>query len=1104
MERTLTTHHASAQETSRRVGVALERMRAQEQTDATARARALAARRALGLIDQAGTRRFRAARAEALICSANALGDLALQAPLRTAVGRLRAAGAAYDAAIRLYRGGRNDAEQRAAALYNKGTLFAELAERLPPRQCRLWGEQALASLRAAGALYAHLGYEDDCAWALNNAANARATLASVQPRAVQVRTLRRALRDYAAALAHFQTAAHRAGCVAVLQNCGHRLVELAEVAARREQRPLLLRALSCYRDALTRGQEELSPPDRAMIQHGLANAYRAMATRSVGEARSEALEQARVCLMNAVETFQAIGEVADWKRSLIGLATILREAARDAPLPERKQQLGDALIHCHDALTPAEEEPPTPFADAVAALATLGAVELALADLLTGPERRLALRDAVEAFTVALPFYRATSADVAWARGLSDRGVALYALAQDVLATDETQGKELLWQAESCFLRALRKIAPAAPPLLWGTIQGHLGDVARLRATSATGPARRRLLQQAQRRYRNALSDAPLRAAPRQRRDCARALAQTFLQFALDRWRELHSASAPGERGIARALDNAWEAARIGLQAANAIERSATTRDQRMVIWAEQAPLYALAAAIQTQRRRPVEAVRLLERGRARVLAELRDARMAQETTDAIQGHLEASSRPVRDGGRGLRDLAALAGPGEGFVYLIPLELGTQILLVAADGVARARWLPELTADALLDLVAQPDARGYYQLGYLPAIMRRGAQRLEETIERLLPALGDQLMAHVARLAQEARIRRLILIPGGMLTTLPLHAAAYPPLSPSDAPTAPGGRRYACDDFLFSYAPSAAVYQAARVAATRLDPPQQALVVGNPQLTSRDEPWTRGVRGYLPYATREASRVCALMRAAGLTVTRLLNADASLQRVVAELERADLAHLAVHGHYDGDDPLAASLLLARRARWGLADLLDPQQGALSHLRLVILSGCQTGLHDIMRLREEGWGLYGGLLAAGVGGVIGSLWPVYDRSTVFLMEAFTRRYLCTGQEPALALHNAMRAVRGLADEEGGGAGMRVSAFASSEHATTGQETEQIKPVHSGQSQWGNERRRSPAAMRHFDAPPRSRAIPAQRTVSLAHPVHWAPFIYYGA
>jgi CHAT domain-containing protein len=122
----------------------------------------------------------------------------------------------------------------------------------------------------------------------------------------------------------------------------------------------------------------------------------------------------------------------------------------------------------------------------------------------------------------------------------------------------------------------------------------------------------------------------------------------------------------------------------------------------------------------------------------------------------------------------------------------------------------------------------------------------------------------------------------------------------------------------------------------------------------------------------------------------------------ASRAAVVAALRGAGLLHYAGHAVADDARPDESFLLLAaapgspERLPAGEIERLD-----LRGVRLVVLSACQTLRGGAGRASGLA-GLSGAFLAAGAGGVVGSLWPVDDRQTVPLMTAFHREYRASG------------------------------------------------------------------------------------------------------
>lgn len=337
----------------------------------------------------------------------------------------------------------------------------------------------------------------------------------------------------------------------------------------------------------------------------------------------------------------------------------------------------------------------------------------------------------------------------------------------------------------------------------------------------------------------------------------------------------------------------------------------------------------------------------------------------------------------------------------------------------------------------------------------------------MADALDSLLPALGEQVMRHVVRVARDAGRRRVNLAPGGIFAVLPLHAATYPPLSTGESLTAPAGRRYACDDLILTYAPSGRVLIQARTQAARLTAPTRACVVANPRLTpGNGDGWGPGVPGYLLFAEAEARAVVDAMIDAGIpldAITLKQGEDATRAVVLDGLRSADVVHLAMHASFDSAQPLASGLRVAPGELLSMQDLMDQRLLSSASLRLVTLSACQTGLGDFRRLREEAYGLYGALLSVGAAGVIASMWPVDDAATASLMDAFIRAYFTNGYDGGSALALAMQSMRSAPGTQQAAAAPRPRHLA-------------------------------PAAQ---PSPPPGESL-------FSHPSHWAAFGYYGA
>jgi CHAT domain-containing protein len=943
----------------------------------------------------------------------------------------------------------------------------------------------------------------------------------------------------------------------AVLLTRGNALQNMAQLSGGSDAKTLRVEAIACYDAALLERRREVAPLNWAMTQNNKGNALRDLAGLLAGAERRTTLEAAVACYDAAL--LERRREVAplNWAMTQNNKGTALSDLAGLLAGAERRATL-EAAVACYDAALLERRREVAPLNWAMTQN-NKGTALSDLAGLLAGAERRTTLEAAVACYDAALLEARREVAPLDWATTQNNKGTALRDLA-GLLAGAER--RTTLEAAVACYDAALLEYRREVAPLDWAMTQNNKGTALRDLAGLLAGAERRATLEAAVACYDGPFISYPRELFAGQHRGAARALAAARLDLAL----ELDGTEASAE------LARAWEAAESGLEATRALERQAPSLGFRQEEWAEAAGLYTLAAIIQAQRSNPREAALLLEAGRARGLAEIhsrRHADLTRLTTDerneyeravrAVQ-QAEAHGRQVSDlemttlveEARGANErLAAVvtrlreAHPDflpertptiehlraslrrdEALVYLAPQTAGTLVVLVSRSGEPRAELLRDLTSDAIFDLAVQPDASGRNRLGYLPAAVGWGPTPLDQALDALLPALGDRLMRRVAELARGLELRRAVLVPGGFLAVLPLHAASYLPLSPADAPTAPNGRRYACDDLAITYAPSGAAYAESRAAAERLGRPKRGFVVGNPQLSGAGHRWAQGMRGYLPFAAQEAATVAGLMREADFeAVTESLGADATWSAVVAGMQSHDVAHLAMHALFDPEQPLRSALLVAPDARLYLRDLLNERLMTLTNLRLAVLSACQSGLGDFQRFSEEAVGLFGGLLASGAAGVIGSLWPVFDSSAGALMESFTRHYLLDGLEPDDALRAAQGVLRGVAPslpqpassapsqaagEQLIAAAEQIAAAAQAsaaapEQVAASQGTAAAEPV---VSRW--------LAMRDQGAGVGVRQLPgipgeqqgdiagAEQRRDFSHPIHWAAFVYYGA
>jgi CHAT domain-containing protein len=117
---------------------------------------------------------------------------------------------------------------------------------------------------------------------------------------------------------------------------------------------------------------------------------------------------------------------------------------------------------------------------------------------------------------------------------------------------------------------------------------------------------------------------------------------------------------------------------------------------------------------------------------------------------------------------------------------------------------------------------------------------------------------------------------------------------------------------------------------------------------------------------------------------------TLLLDAEATVESVGDAMPAARIIHMACHGVFSHDEPMASGLQLADR--W--MTVRDVYQLRLS-AELITLSGCDTGRTHVTS-GDELLGLVRGFFAAGARSMLVSLWSVGDESTADLMDDFYR------------------------------------------------------------------------------------------------------------
>ena len=127
-------------------------------------------------------------------------------------------------------------------------------------------------------------------------------------------------------------------------------------------------------------------------------------------------------------------------------------------------------------------------------------------------------------------------------------------------------------------------------------------------------------------------------------------------------------------------------------------------------------------------------------------------------------------------------------------------------------------------------------------------------------------------------------------------------------------------------------------------------------------------------------------------------------------ERVLKELPQAGYWHFSTHGYFDLRNPHNSGISLSKSDHLSLSQLKDID--LKQPLRLVTLSACETGFHDILYEMDEFVGFPGSFLKLGAICVIATLWPVSDQAATLIMVRFYDFHIEDNEEPAAALRKA--------------------------------------------------------------------------------------------
>lgn len=236
-----------------------------------------------------------------------------------------------------------------------------------------------------------------------------------------------------------------------------------------------------------------------------------------------------------------------------------------------------------------------------------------------------------------------------------------------------------------------------------------------------------------------------------------------------------------------------------------------------------------------------------------------------------------------------------------------------------------------------------------------------------------------------------------------------------------------------------------------------------------------------------LHYAELEARCVAAVT---GGTVRT--GAEATAEALYGQGPAHRVLHLACHGTFNPQAPLASGLMLAD----GKLDAMTILQGPRLHADLVVLSACDTGQARVLR-GDELMGLARSILYAGASAVLVTLWPVDDLATALLMDAFYRfrGALSAGTEStAEALRRAQMALRSMSAEDALTASERLQCMGVSGNG--GASGRRAEALEAGGMRGSALTERGTQLARWTGA---SRPAPAHGGRPYEHPYYWAAF-----
>jgi CHAT domain-containing protein/Tfp pilus assembly protein PilF len=327
-------------------------------------------------------------------------------------------------------------------------------------------------------------------------------------------------------------------------------------------------------------------------------------------------------------------------------------------------------------------------------------------------------------------------------------------------------------------------------------------------------------------------------------------------------------------------------------------------------------------------------------------------------------------------------REVAQRLSPNEALIEYMVSDSGCVAFVVVRDTVAAIEL-----GTARRQLVRLVEfARG--------TLEQRGSPRADSLWRSPLRSLHRYLIAPIEESGLLDGATRLVIVPHAELHYLPFAALVD------------GDGRSLIERYEMAVTPSASVWLALG------ERPRAPSTAGILAFAPRPDA--------LPASPRE---VAAIARSGGADARVVIGSAATEDVFRREASSHRILHLATYGVLNKHNPLFSFVELAPGGEHDGRLEVHEVFGLRLTADLVVLSACQTGLGSgalsDVPAGDDWVGLTRAFLHAGAMQVVATLWPVDDWATAAFMDRFYER-MAAGDQPARALANAQRAMRGAA------------------------------------------------------------------------------------